>query len=439
MNLLNQVRGTFVYPLLEKSSGRKVSAKLKVAETFQKLSAEQKKIFVENQLFRVLEAAYLHTPYYRELFKKIGFHPEEIRGNIQVLNQLPYLTKEILSEQSHRLLNEQCPKKQLVPMRTGGSTGSTTTIYYNSEAFDWAAAANRFALKMAGRDLTRSEAHLMSQFPGTHSFSAKVRDWLKCQAMNRTNLKTGLLTNSELSRLWQEIKIARPYLIQGHPSTMSALALYLEANNLVDKPVFAAFESTGETLDKKRCQSIEKNLGCKIFNRYGSAEFGVIAHSSSDPFELELFEFMVMPEALQLGNGLTELVFTGLQNQAMPLIRYRSGDVGELDRSSGRPMLRNLRGRIHDFVELDRAALPSHYIMDILNRRGDVDDFQFVLHNERKPELRIVKKMYADKISIQAELSRILSEKVDVHFVNPDQLMLSGWRDKYRFVVRAES
>jgi phenylacetate-coenzyme A ligase PaaK-like adenylate-forming protein len=145
---------------------------------------------------------------------------------------------------------------------------------------------------------------------------------------------------------------------------------------------------------------------------------------------------MVHPEVIELGNGLREMVFTNLNNFAMPLLRYRTGDVGDLQVHGDQFTIKSLKGRIHDFVEIGASKLPSHYIMDILNRRGDVDDFQFVMRKGSRPELRVVTKKGAAVDDISATLKKIFDENVDLRFVNQNQLELSGWRDKYRYVVQ---
>ncbi len=437
VRIIHTLKGHLFYPLVEKASGRQISEKFQSAKNFSILPSQKRRAQIESYLEAILSEAKLNVPYYKDLFHQIHFDPREVRGNINALKQLPFLTKDIVREQGDRLLNRRYELSSLVKMNTGGSTGACLTISYDREALDWSAAANRFAVSMTGASFSTSEVHLVSRISQKNAYKQKLTNWVKCQALNRTNFETDFITESSLENLYNTILRTKPFLVQGHPSTLYALATYVR-DCKPTKKLFSVFESTGETLDKKRFQVIKDQLQCTIFNRYGNAEFGVIAHSIDNPFQLQLLDFMVLPEMVQLGNGLCELIFTGLHNRAMPLIRYRSGDIGNLTVENNRVHIADLRGRIHDLMEFERVHLPSHYLLDVFNHRGDVDDFQIVVRSGQKPELRIVKKTDTPSEKIKSELANILSNQVEIKFVRSDQFILSGWRDKFRYIVRAD-
>jgi phenylacetate-CoA ligase len=158
----------------------------------------------------------------------------------------------------------------------------------------------------------------------------------------------------------------------------------------------------GEPWTEALRSEIERTLGVKAINFYGLSEMcgpGVAAecrvepglHVQEDHFLAEVID----PEAGRgVGDGVEgELVFTTLTKEAMPLIRYRTGDIGCLVRqpcACGRTTARltGLRGRRDDMlivrgvnvhpstvehVLLGVDGATPHYRL-ILERRGSLDE-----------------------------------------------------------------
>src|SRR6185312_9291996 len=108
-----------------------------------------------------------------------------------------------------------------------------------------------------------------------------------------------------------------PYLLQGHPSTLYALAVHLRDNHRDASGVFQVFESTGEVLDPKKRELIESTFRCRAIDRFGNAEFGVVAYEQiSEPSNrLRVLDAVVWPETVDHESGSTELVLSGLLNE----------------------------------------------------------------------------------------------------------------------------
>jgi len=223
----------------------------------------------------------------------VGFDPESLLDNIRNIEKIPYLTKKILQEQGAQLLNTKYSRDMLHGRKTSGSTGITTTIYYSSEALDWTAASNQMALSWTGKKRHLREAYFSSLFPEAYPFKERVREQIKCMALNRTNITTHSFEEHNLATIIAKIKKIKPYYVQGHPSTMYAIALFLKHKNLFEKPLFNIFASTGEVLDRQKRETIEKYVGCRVYNRYGNAEFGVIAHEKGQSHKLNVVTSMV--------------------------------------------------------------------------------------------------------------------------------------------------
>lgn len=435
--MLNYAKAYILYPAAETYLKRNIRSKLSELRELHHKPTAERLAYQQKKLHQVLLNAQQNVPYYRDLFATIGFDPSKILRSLSYLQEIPVLTKDILREQGARLLNDKIPHNQIHVRSTNGSTGLVTTVWYDHEGLDWTAAVNLFASELSGRKHVDTEVHLSSKF---HDASSRKELWIeqvKCWSLNRVNVHTHTFDDQGLAKLYADLKRARPYSIQGHPSTLYFLALYVRKKGIPAKGLFKAFQSTGESLDKSKFELIQEVFGCQINNRYGNAEFGVVACSRGDFNELEVLDSIVFPESHSLGNGLEELVLTGLTNQAMPLIRYKTGDVGEVSFKNGHYVISRLVGRVHDLVELNGQTYPTHYIKDILERMGGLDEFQIVQNGSSDYKvLKIVPNQFCDRARIETRVKELFGEALRIEYTGFDGLILQGWRDKFRYLVK---
>ena len=74
-------------------------------------------------LRKLINHAYKTVPYYYHLFKNLGVNPNDVK-NEEELKKLPMLTKEMLTRNSHSLISNSIPRKELIPVHTSGTTGT---------------------------------------------------------------------------------------------------------------------------------------------------------------------------------------------------------------------------------------------------------------------------------------------------------------------------
>jgi phenylacetate-CoA ligase len=384
----------------------------------------------------MLTAAGKSVPYYRDLFNEISFDPLKVEKDAAYLGELPFLTKDIIREQGERLLDENVKRETLHARRTGGSTGPAVIIHYSQEALDWTAAVNLFVLEWAGKKRHMKEAHLSSRFPEAFPLKDRIKEYIKCIAINRVNIMTDSFDPDALMKAWRRLKSVKPYLIQGHPSTLYALAMLLRDNGEGGEGVIDVFESTGELLDRKKRERIEDVFKCRVFDRYGNAEFGVVAHETGEEIaSLRVVDFMVWPESVPTDEGGHEIVLTGLTNSAMPLVRYRTGDFGELESREDGFYLSNLMGRVHDIVRIGERTYPTHYIQDLLDRVGGIDEFQVETRNGGPLLLRLVVPDHGARDALRERIKGWWGDDVEVEFTDLTDLKRVGSQGKFRYLV----
>lgn len=432
--MLNYAKPFILYPLAEMYLGRDIRSKVKALKQLEALTPAERATRQQKRLAEIVSLAGTCVPYYRDLFKSIGFDPARLERSTQYLQEIPLLTKDILREQGVRMLNENMREADLHRRRTNGSTGLVTTVWYDQEALDWTAAVSILASEQAGQAKTRRSVLLTSRFferlPVREAFVERVRSW----ALNRTTISVLSLNTSGLRDILKQLRAVRPFSVQGHPSSLYFLALHAKENLENVRDIFEVFESTGESLDRSKAEMIKQTFGCRISNRYGNAEFGIVALSKSTIDELEIIDDVVYPESHSLGNGLEELILTGLMNSAMPLVRYRTGDIGEVDAVGGKQYIRRLTGRVHDIVEINGQRYPTHLIGDFLDRIGGVDEFQ-IIQSVDGTVLKVVPNSQFDAVVAKQKIQDRFSE-LRLEMTTFDGLVLQGWRDKFRYLVR---
>jgi len=429
-----------LFPLTERLEGRRIRPKLARLRAEAGDTPERRRQRQRERLAAVCRHAGAHVPHYRELFARCRFEPGRLIHEPEALAALPPLDRDTLIEVGPRLLDERLDRGALHPRRTGGSTGRSARIYYSQEALDWTAAANLWVRERAGKAPFRAEVHLSTALEIDVPWRDRVRERVKCAALNRTNLPIASWDAHTLDALHRDLARARPCLVQSHPSTMHRLARHVWEGGGLAAPLFAIFESTGETLDPDARKTIEDVLGCTVVDRYGSAEFGVVAceRPGGRP-GMAILDGLVAAETLPAADGREELVLTGLRNPAMPLIRYRTGDLAKLacepEEAAGRIVA--IHGRIHDAVPIGGQCVPSHVIQDRLDRLGCIDEFQVEVSSDRRPRLRVAAPQ-ADHGRIRRGVHAWWGDELELEFTSGDRFVRSGWRGKFRHVVGPE-
>lgn len=425
------------YPLAERYEQRQVREKVSALRHHYQQPFAQRLVQAQASLVDILQFAGNEVPYYRDLFAAIGFKPDSVARDIRYLHDLPWLTKDIIREQGDRMYSRQLGEIRHHICKTGGSTGLSCHIAYDQPAADWSAAVTLFARESVGNTKRRSELHFACRFPDRVDPGWPTLEDFKCFAMNRSNIFFDRLDDTGLAEIWQTIKRRKPYMVHAHPSTIYALACYIEREQGSAK-CFEVFESSGELLQPYVREKIAHVLKCKVVDRYGLAELGVMAYERSGQTKgLQVFDSEGWPESRANESGEHELVFTGFHNRLMPLIRYTTGDLARVEQREDGFWLTDVTGRIHDIIHLDGVAYPTHTIQDMLDHRvGGIQEFQIDMRGD-KPLLRIIPEPHADWAQITAKIESYWPGAMTIAFVGHDDFIRVGHRAKFRHVVTA--
>jgi len=302
------------------------------------------------KLREILEHAYRNVPFYHRKFDSAGVKPEDIRS-IDDLSKIPTTTKsELQYARTKDITAWNFDIDKCVKRTTSGSTGSPLTIIVNKRTLSFEMALWNLALTENGF----RPWHKMAVITDPTDFP-KSKPWMQYLGLMRRKYLSVFDDPSEQSRILEDFE---PNAIKGYPSSLVILANFLKQNSKRIKPHLIM--TSAELADKKSKQLIRSTFEAEVLDNYASNEFSLMAwecrehlgyHINSDSL---IMEFTSNEENVSPG-GRGEIVCTGLLNRAMPLIRYRMGDVGILSEEQcacGRtlPLMKLIEGRTDDFL-----------------------------------------------------------------------------------------
>jgi len=196
------------------------------------------------------------------------------------------------------------------------------------------------------------------------------------------------------------INESKPNIVHGMLSNLQLLALAAEsAGGFAHQVDFVA--SKGELLDPATRSRIEEIFGAPMVDYYATEETGIIAWECPSGEGYHVDEDLVYVEVVKengeaAGPGeLGEIVVTNLYMRAMPIIRYRTGDIGALTNkpcSCGRglPLLTQLHGRtIHLIVTPSGTVFHPGKIMEILEHAPGVDHYRVIQEAEDRLSIKV--------------------------------------------------
>lgn len=344
------------YPLLDIKDKSIILKTLRELERTQWMSEEELKVQQWTMLRNILQYAYENCDYYKTIFDANKITPADIASHEDFL-KVPLLTKKHIQDNTDALISNLYNKDNLISAKTGGSTGKSLKIYFDTQCQEMRIAAAFRSDRWAGWEMGMKKAAIWGNPPVADTIKKKIRNALldRLIYLDTMNLNEKSMTNFvELYRSY------KPSIIFGHSHSIFIFAKFIQEKSIADiKP--KGIISTSMMLLPQEREIIEKVFDCKVTNRYGCEEVGLIAcecekhdgmHLNIDHLYIEFIKEDGSPaKAGEEG----AIVVTDLINQGMPLIRYKIEDVGiPTDRKCpcgrGLPLMKKVAGRVADFL-----------------------------------------------------------------------------------------
>ena len=346
---------------------------------------EQLRQLQNERLVKQVRHVWDNVPYYRAKMQEKGVTPDDIKG-VEDLHKLPFLKKDDLREAyPYGLMGK--PLSECVRIQsTSGTTGKRVVAFYTQHDIDlWEDCCARAIVAAGG---TKEDVvhvaygyGLFTGGPGLNGGSHKV------------GCLTLPLSSGNTERQLQFMTDLGSTILCCTPSYALYLAESIHEKGIQDQIKLKAgiFGAEAWTEDMRR--DIENKLGIKAYDIYGLTETsgpGVAyeceaqtgMHINEDHFIAEIIDpdtGEVLPEGSK-----GELVFTAIDKEAFPLLRYRTRDICVLSREKcpcGRTHVKMSKpmGRSDDMLIIRGVNVFPSQIETVLLQQGYAANYQIIV------------------------------------------------------------
>ena len=338
--------------------GKDFRVKLEQLNVSQYYSESELQSIQQCYLTRILEHIFEYVPYYSATLRNIGINPAGMNA-WTLLDSLPVTTKENVRDRPEMFLSSHYKRNKLNIIHTSGTTGTPLKIFATKTALQTNYAFFSRFLGWAGVTYDEPSATFAGRItvPGHQKTSPF---WRKNISMNNTLYSSYHISESNIPAYIRELERTKVAFIDSYPSSIHAIAQYINNNSITHNIRPKAIITSSETLHEYQRQAIETAFGCKVYDQYGSAEMSAfICQCKEGTYHINP-EYGVAEvldnnnEPIQTGTP-GRLVCTGFLNFAMPLIRYDMGDTVVLSNRQcgcGRnfPVVESILGRTDDLI-----------------------------------------------------------------------------------------
>lgn len=333
--------------------------------------------YQHDALAAMLRHAVRTVPFYRDL----GLAAAAAEG-MHGLSAFPFLTKRTVQENEKRLLSDAYAPAELHMSRSSGSTGQPTATYFDRRAW---------RLVKHGLKLRRTLLHI-----GAPPYRVLIIGEEQSHPARRPSRLAGVTrvsVHGEVDEHLASIAHTRPTGVYGTPSWLLEIAQ--RAVHLgMELPRPRVVWTSAEVLTPSAREEIEHGFGCPVRDIYGSTEFKEVAVECAFGRRHLNFESTFVEVVAADAHGEGSLVVTSLVNRAMPLIRYRIGDLGALRQGpcacgSGAPWLEDLAGREADLIALPNGRRISPYVLStLIEEQPEIARYRLLLQPSEQLEVQ---------------------------------------------------
>ena len=396
------------------------------------MAVEDIKKLQSEKLVKQVKHVYENVEYYRNLMDEKGVKPEDIKG-IEDLHKLPFLSKADLRDAyPYGLLAK--PLKDCVRIHsTSGTTGRRVVAFYTQHDVDlWEDCCARAIVAAGGTsDDVCQVAYgygLFTGGAGLHGGSHKV------------GCLTLPMSSGNTERQIQFMNDLSATILCCTPSYAAYIGESLKEQGFKpqDIPLKAGIFGAEPWTEELR-KNIEETLGIKAYDIYGLTETsgpGVAfeceeqtgMHINEDHFLAEIIDpdtGEVLPEGEK-----GELVFTALDKEAFPLLRYRTRDICVLSRkkcSCGRTLIKMAKpmGRTDDMLIIRGVNVFPSQIETVLLNEGYQPNYQIIVDRVNNTDtfevnVELAPEQFTDKVSEILAMEKSLASAMKIMLgINP--------------------
>lgn len=385
-------------------------------------SREQIKAWQDERLVKQVRHVWDNVPAYRKKMEEMGVTPEDIQSSAD-LYKLPFTSKADLRDNYPDGL-VAVPRSKCVRVHaTSGTTGKRVMAFYTQHDIDlWTDCCARAITAVGG-----SEEDVCQIAYGYGMFTGGIG---LDQGSRRVGCLTVPISSGNTERQIQFIRDLGTTILCCTPSYAAYLGESMHEMGMTpDQIPLKAGIFGAEAWSEEMRQDIQKTMGIKAYDIYGltelsgpgvafecSAQSGM--HINEDHFIAEIIDpdtGEVLPEGSK-----GELVFTSIDKEAFPLLRYRTRDICILKRekcSCGRTLVKMCKpmGRSDDMLIIRGVNVFPSQIETVLLNHGYPANYQIIVGRVKSTDtldvhVEMTPEMFTDNVG---EIERRQKELVD--------------------------
>jgi len=365
----------------------------------------------EDKLKQLVRYVYDHSPFYRKRFDEAGVSPDDIQSLADV-KKLPFTVKQDLRD-TYPTGMFCVPQKQVVRYHaSSGTTGKPTVVgYTENDVKEW---STSLARGLTSIGVGRKDVVQVGY--GYGLFTGGLGLHYGTEMVGASAIPTSSGNTERQIELMQDL---------GSTAIACTPSYFLHINEVTKKMGISIANDTklkcglfgAEPWSEEMRRRIEEQTGIKAYDIFGTSEIsgplftectyqdGI--HIWADQFLIEVIDPMT-GEPLPDGER-GELVVTTLVKEALPLIRYRIGDLTIINSEPckcGRthPRIMRILGRTDDMIIVRGINVFPGQVEAVLMGIPEVaEHYQLIV--EREGEL--------DRLTVQVEVTEnVFSDKI---------------------------
>lgn len=336
-----------------------------------------------------------HSPFYAASLQNVA---EADVGSFADLDRIPLMSHEALRTHGQAMLCvRQDDVARIVTMRSSGTTGKPKRLFFSEQDLERTIDFFHNGIQA----LVRPGQRMLILLPGATPDSTGDLLARGLSRMGAEGIIHGLVEDP--NRTLQAAREAEVDSIVGFPVQILSLARLdarQEGRRLNPETVLLCSDYVPQSI----ANWLEKIWGCEVYSHWGTVETGLgggvecAARQGCHLRQADLLLEIIDPETLHpLPDGCWgEIVITTLTRRAMPLVRYRTGDLGRLFSDAcacGSSLLRldKVQGRIADNRLLSNGrCLRLPRLDEVVFAQEQVMDYQARLQKDGEGERLII-------------------------------------------------
>jgi phenylacetate-CoA ligase len=386
---------------------------------------------------------YSFSPFYHNRMKEQNVHPDDIR-ELSDIRKVPFMFKRDLRDSYPDKIFTATQEDLVRYHVSSGTTGKPTVVgYTQNDLNSWTTSLAR-ALTSIG--LGRGDVIQVSY--GYGLFTGGLGLHYGAERIGATVLPTSVGNTERQIELMQDLGSTAIACTPSYLLHMGEVAEKIGVSIKKDTKLRAGILGAEPWTEKMR-ERMEDWLGIKAYDIYGTSELsGPMFTECTEQNGFHIWGDIALTEIIDPKTGEPvapgergELTITILQKEALPIIRYRIGDITSMDEGvcpCGRthPRVQRIQGRVDDMliirginvfpsqVEYALMAIPEvgQHFQIVVDRKGALDDMLV--------RVELTKDSFSDKITdlmiirerIEHKLRNALNVNADVELVEPGSL-----------------